>query len=840
MLFLKSVDQNNKRIGEREEVGARFSGGERRSHGRNFILSFSKPYPVEAVGVKNAALAELAGLPEASIPDGFILSADAYYSFLRRNRLVTPISQALEDLDPDNVSQLIKTTRRIRKWITHGHYPDDLKREIAAATAELLARHSGKISLAVRGSLTVEDVPVASLYSGQQSACLNLHDAQGVLKACRYVFASLFSERAVAYCMHQGLNPLEIAVAVGVQEMIRSDLAVAGVNFSFEPQTGFDQVISVSSSYGLGDNIGQGRVNPDEFLVSRTMLARGFAPIIKRQLGSKQTRTVCSDRRFPATTELLSVPPAERKRFSLTDDEVCELARLTMAVEDYCRQRDGRRSPVSVEWAKDGLSDRFYIVQVCSEKVRSPALHKSYTEYRLLESGWTLAAGAGIGHKIVTGVARVVTDSRDLESLQQGEILVAPDTSRELEAYFDRVSAVVTDRGGRCCHSAALSQKFDVPAVLGCGGATTAIRSGDEITVACIERNMGYVYEGHLRFSRVERPASNLRETLTDLSLVISNPEMAFEYASLPADGVGLVKMEYLINSHIKAHPRAILEYEGQAPEVQFRIDDLVSGYPGRRAFYVDKLAEGIAMIAAAFYPRPVRVRTSDFKSNEYAALYAGEFFEAHELNPIIGLRGAARYFSPEFRESFALECEAIRTVREHFGFTNVEVVIPFVRTVSEGRMMIDLMASSGLERGGNGLKVHFMCETPANALQADEFLEYFDGLVLGANDLAQLTVGFDRDSHAFHDYGARDKAVLKLMYLAIEACQQAGKRIGICGSEVTRYPELVRWLVEKNVHDIAFPPEEFFNAHRLISEIEQARDNSPERKPELSVARSA
>ncbi len=840
MLFLKSVDQNNKGIGKCEEPAPPSPGVERRTHGRNFILDYSRSHPVEMVGYKNAALAELRGLQQARIPDGFIVSSDAFHSFLRNNRLVVPISQALEDLDPDDVNQLVKTTRRIRKWITGGHFPEDLKRAIASATTALFERHAEEISLVVRSSLTVEDVPVASLYSGQQSACLNIQGVRGVLKACRYVFASLFSERAVAYCINQGLNPLDMAVAVSVQEMIRSDLAVSGVSFSFEPQTGFDQVVSVSSSYGLGESIGQGRVNPDEFLVSKTMLAKGFAPIIKRQLGSKQSMTVCGDRRFPASTAKLSVSLGDRRRFSLTDDEVCELASLTMAIEDQCCQRARRRFPVSVEWAKDGRTGQFYVIQVSSEDVRSPAMRKSYTEFKLLESGWTLAAGAGVGHKIVTGIARVVTDSRDLEALRQGEILVVPDTGPELEAYFDRVAAIVSDMGGRCCHSATLSQKFDVPAVLGCGNATSTIRTGDEITVACIERNMGYVYKGHLKFSRVERPSSNLGKTRTDLSLVVSNPEMAFEYATLPADGIGLVKMEYVVNSHIKAHPRAILEYEGQAPEVQFRIDELVVGYPSRRAYYVDKLSEGIAMIAAAFYPRPVRVRTSDFKSNEYAALYAGEFFEAHEANPMIGLRGAARYFSAEFRESFALECEAIRTVREHFGFTNVELVIPFVRTVQEGRMIVDLMARFGLARGDNGLKIHMMCETPANALQADEFLEYFDGLVLGANDLAQLTVGFDRECKVFRDYDARDKAVLKLMYLAIEACHQAGKEIGVCGGEVTRYPELVRWLVEKNVHNIAFPPDEFFNAHRLISGIEKVREQDPETSRGLSALRSA
>ena len=842
MLFLNSVEQPRKRTDENKGTALRLTGMDRRAREREYIRYLDDPCPDTLVGVKNAALARLhqRAAGRILIPDTFIIAADAYSAFLARNQLITPITQALEDLDPDNVTHLVKTARKIRKWIIGGRYPAGLKQQITDAWTELLGRHSQDMLAVVRSSLTVEDIPVASLYSGQQSAYLNVRDLNSLLKACKHVFASLFSERAIAYCAHHGIDPMDVKVAVGVQRMVRSDLAVSGVNFSFEPQTGFDEVISVSSSYGLGENIGKGRVSPDEFLVSRTMLQKGYRSIIKRQLGSKQTTTVPGGNKLTAMTSEVSVPIEDRKRFSLTDDEVIALANMTMEVEEYFSDEEGRRYPLSIEWAQDGFSGEFHIIQVGYEKVRLSPSATTYTEYQLQERGWTLAVGAGVGHKIVSGVARVVTDLRDIESLQSGEVLVLKETIPEIAPYLARAAALVADLGGRCCHSASIVQTHDIPAVLGCGNATETIRTGDEVTVVCIERNMGYVYEGRLAFQRVARPSSNLAQTDTNLMLVVSNPEMAWEHGALPADGAGLVKMEYVVNSHIKAHPRAILEYEGQAPDVQFTIDELTAGYPSRRDYYVQKLSEGIAMIAAAFYPRPVMVRTSDFKSNEYAALYGGEFFESHELNPVMGLRGAARYFSEEFQESFALECEAIRLVREQLGFTNVEVTLPFVRTVEESRKITELMASFGLRRGENGLRIRLMCETPANALLADEFLDDCDGLIIGTDDLVQLTVGIDRDCKVFQDFDERDKSVLKLIYLVIEACHRRDKSLAVCGSMVTRYPELVRWFVEKDVGGIIVPPEEFFATHSVVSRVEALRKSRSEGKVAATLLRSA
>ncbi len=826
MLFLKKV--GSKHTANRQQQESRpFSGADRRDRKRDYIQYFDDS-SVESswVGHKNALLVELAthfsGSASINIPDGFIVSTTAYHSFLRYNRLLVPISEALEDIDPDDVQQLVKMTRRIRGWIKRGNIPVDLKDQIATAYQNKFQQDGVSTPVAVRNSLTVEDVPIASLYSNQQSAYLNTVGLRDLFNACKSVFASLFSERAVAYCIHHNINPMKISVAIGVQQMVRADLATSGVNFSYDPQTGFDSVLSISSSYGLGQNIGRGGVNPDEFLLSKVALEQNHSPVIKRQLGSKQTMTIFGEGKLASSTTDIPVSGSEQLRFSLTNEELQTLGKMTVEIEKLFCDKAQRPSPISIEWAKDGLSDKFFILQLSFKNQRQKHFGATYSDFELLDRGRMVVAGNGVGHKIAAGRARVVTDLRDISKLEPGEILVVKETIPELEPFLGRAAAFVTDRGGRCCHAAETAQQYDVPAVLGCGDATQAIKTGDDITVVCLERDRGYVYEDQLRFRQTERLTSDLAATNTDLMLSIFNPEMAFEYASLPAAGVGLVKMEFIVASQIKVHPRALLEYEGQEPELQFAVDALVAGYPSRRKYYVDKLCEGIATIAAAFYPQRVMVRASDFKSNEYAALFGGEFFEEHEVNPCIGFRGASRYFAPEFEESFALECEALRTVREEMGFDNVELVLPFVRTIEESRKLMALMAKFGLRRGDQGLKIHLMCETPANTLLIDEFLDYFDGILIGLDDLTQLTMGIDRESRVFHQFDERNLAVLKLVQLAVDTCHKRGKSVGVAGAALAHHPEMTRWLIDLGVENITFEPKEFFNLHQVVIDAEQ------------------
>lgn len=829
MLFLKKVEaRHNGR--DQQAPNRPYTGTDRRDCERDYIRYFNDPkndpkIDYLDIGHKNATLTELSVRfsEHVRIPDGFIISTAAYRSFLRCNKLLLPISEALEDIDPDNVHQLVKVTRRIRGWIRRGHFPVDLKDQISQVYRQKFYQGESATAVAVRNSLTVEDIPIASLYSNQQSAYLNAVDLRGLLTACKNVFSSIFSERAVAYCINHNIDPLTVAVSVAVQQMVRADLACSGVNFSYDPQTGFNNVLSISSSYGLGTNIGRGGVNPDEYLLSKAALVQGCSPVIKRQLGSKLTMTIFGEGKLTSSTTEITVPGRQQIRFSLSNDELKTLGQITVEIENYFRHKEKRQCPISIEWAKDGLTEEFYILQLSFKNQRRRQFSATYTDFELIENGWTLVTGSGVGHKIVAGKARVVSDLRNISQLQPGEILVVKETIPELEPLLSRAAAFVTDRGGRCCHAAEAAQQFNVPAVLGCGNATQKIRTGDNITVVCLERDRGYVYEEQLQFRQTERLTSDLATTETDLMLSIFNPEMAFEYASLPVAGVGLVKMEFVVASNIKVHPRALLEYEGQEPELQFAVDALVTGYPSRRAYYVEKLCEGIATIAAAFYPKPVMVRASDFKSNEYAALFGGEFFEEHELNPSMGFRGASRYFSPEFEESFALECEAIRVVREEMGFDNVELVIPFVRTIEESVKLMTLMSKFGLRRGDGGLKIHLMCETPANALLIDEFLNYFDGVTIGLDDLTQLTIGVDRESRVFRQFDERNRAVLKLVHLVIDACHKRGKSVGVAGAAIAHYPDLTRLLIEEGVHNITFEPKEFYSLHRVVIDAERA-----------------
>ena len=773
----------------------------------------------DSIGLKNAALAEMSnslGRHGIRIPDGYAITTAAYRYFLESNQLVSVISNALQNIVTDDLSSLRAVSQQVTDLVTNADFPEDLAEEIDAAYIALEQKYGPNLDVAVRSSSSVEGLPSTS-FAGQQVSYLNVRGPEALMAACQQVYTSLFSDRAIAYCLQHDLKPMDIEVSIGVQKMVRSDLAVSGVMATLDIQTGFRDVVTISSSYGLGENIAQGAVNPDEFTVYKPLLTESRAPILKRHLGEKAVRMVYG-KNGGSTTRNEPVLEHERASFSLSDEEVCLLARQAQTIEEYCFGQRGKSCPMEIEWAKDGKDGEIYIVQARRETTHTRKESKIYQDYQLLDQGWFLAGGKSVGHTIVTGTARVINTVSEIHMLQPGEILVTPKTGPDWEPALSHVTAIVTDSGGPCCHAATTARELEVPAVVGCGDATQVITTGDEITVVCIERDRGQIYDGKLAYQMDEWAYSDIDPTETQLMLNLSNPEDAFEYAALPVAGVGLVKMEYIINHYIKVHPRALLEYEGQAPDVQFTIDEITAGYPDRRSYYVKRLAEGLGMIAAAFYPRPVMVRLSDFQSNEYAALYGGDCFESNEENPKLGLRGAARYFSPEFADSFALECEAIQYVRSDMGLSNLRVVAPFVRTPEEGGQLLTLMARHGLRQGQNDLKVYLMCETPANVLLAEEFLQYFDGFSIGTDDLLQLTMGVDSGSSLFSDIDERNRAVLKLIYLAIEACHRAGRYIGISGSAPSDYSEITRWLVEQGIGSISFEPQSYFNMQKVVA----------------------
>ena len=800
-------------------------------------LRYVRPYSqlglrdADEVGLKNAVLAEMANNLAGQgirVPDGYAITADAYHYFLDSNQLVPAISDALKPLKPADLPGLQTISRKIRSLIMRADFPGDLAGEIVTAYASMEAKHGPNPDVAVRSSSTVESLPSAS-FAGQQTSCLNVRGPASLIDACHQVFASLFSERAMAYCMHHDLDPLDIAVSIGVQKMVRSDLSVAGVMATLDVQTGFRDVITISSSYGLGENVAQGAVNPDEFMVFKPLLEAGRVPVLKRNLGEKAVRMVYGKGGSGPATRNEAVPDQDKARFSLTDEEIGLLAMQGRIIEEHCSGGETDPCPMEIEWAKDGENGDIYIVQARRVSVHAQKETKIYQDYQLLDQGWLLSSGKSVGHNIVTGVARVIQSVAEIHMLQPGEILVTPNTGPDWEPALSSVAAIVTDNGGPCCHAATAARELGVPAVVGCGDATQVIVTGDEITVVCIERDRGRIYDGRLAYEMEERAYSDFDTTQTQLALNLSNPEDALEYARLPVAGVGLVKMEFIINHYIQVHPRALLEYEGQAPDVQFTIDEITAGYPDRRSYYVSRLTEGLGMIAAAFHPRPVMVRLSDFQSNEYAALYGGDCFEDSEENPKLGLRGAARYFSPEFAESFALECEAIQYVRNDMGLSNLQVIAPFVRTPEEGGQLLTLMARHGLRQEKNGLKVYLMCETPANVLLADEFLQYFDGFSIGSDVLLQLTMGVDRSSRLFEDIDERNRAVLKLIYLAIDACHRREKYIGISGAAPSTYTEITRWLVGQGIGSISLEPHAYFKMQKVVLHAEgESSKNEP------------
>ena len=776
---------------------------------------------VPLVGGKNASLGEMYRElkdQKIEVPNGFATTADAYRLYIEHNGLHERIAGELEKLDTSNVTQLAITGAKIRQWIMHGNLPQVLIDEIREAYKEMEAEYGENTDVAVRSSATAEDLPNAS-FAGQQETYLNIRGTHNLLATCKQVFASLFTDRAISYRVHQGFTHMDVALSIGVQKMVRSDISTSGVMFSIDTETGFRDAVFITAAYGLGENVVQGSVNPDEFYVFKPTLAQGKRPILKRQLGEKALKMIyTSDPMAGMSTHNVRVRIEERRRFCINDDEVLELARYAATIENHY----GR--PMDIEWAKDGENGRLFIVQARPETVQAGSDMTIQKTYHLKSRGEILATGKSVGQKIASGKARVIMEASGMNELQPGEVLVTDITDPDWEPVMKIASAIVTNRGGRTCHAAIIARELGIPAVVGTGEATQGIGTGQEVTVSCAEGDTGLVYEGAQAFEIEEVNLSNLGKPKTKIMLNLGNPEQAFEISRLPCDGVGLARLEFIINNTIRVHPRALLDVQSLHEDVQLQIERLTAGYASPRQFYIDRMAEGVGTIAAAFYPRPVIVRMSDFKSNEYAQLIGGESFEPKEENPMIGFRGAYRYPSEEFAECFAMECEAIKQVRDTMGLDNVALMIPFVRSVDEGQQVLALMEKNGLKRGEHGLKIYVMCEIPANALLADDFLEHFDGFSIGSNDLTQLTLGVDRDSGLVTGVDERNPAVLKLMEMAIEACQRHGKYIGICGQAPSDFPEITEWLVERGIGSISLNPDSVLRMTQVVLDMEKKR----------------
>jgi len=774
---------------------------------------------VPMVGGKNASLGEMyqsLGGQGIKVPNGFATTAEAYRLYIEHNNLHEKIAEELERLDTRDVDALAVSGAKIRQWIMHGEMPEALSEDIRAAYKEVEAEYGENTDVAVRSSATAEDLPTAS-FAGQQETYLNIRGTTNLLATCRQVFASLFTDRAISYRVDKGFTHMDVALSIGVQKMVRSDLAASGVMFSIDTESGFPDVVFITAAYGLGENVVQGAVNPDEFYVFKPTLNGEKRPILKRQLGEKAIKMIyTSDPMAGMSTRNVRVRLEERREFAISDDEVLELARYAAAIERHY----GR--PMDIEWAKDGNSGELFILQARPETVKSMDDVNVQEIFHLRSRGKVLTEGKSVGQKIATGQARVILEASHMNELKPGEILVTDITDPDWEPVMKIASAIVTNRGGRTCHAAIIARELGIPAVVGTGDTTQTIQTGQWVTVSCAEGDAGHVYEGIQEFDIEKIDLSTLQKPQTKIMLNLGNPEIAFEISRLPADGVGLARLEFIINNAIKVHPRALIEYESLDEETQLKIEKVTAGYPTPKQFFIERLAEGVGTIAAAFYPRPVIVRLSDFKSNEYAQLVGGERFEPKEENPMIGFRGAYRYPSHDFAESFSLECQAMKTVREHMGLDNVSLMVPFVRSVEEGQRVLEIMEKNGLKRGENGLKVHVMCEIPANALLADDFLEHFDGFSIGSNDLTQLTLGVDRDSGLVTGIDERNPAVLKLMEMAIDACHRHKKYVGICGQAPSDFPEITEWLVEKGIDSISLNPDSVLGMTQVVLEMEQ------------------
>jgi len=757
---------------------------------------------VEIVGGKNSSLGEMiSSLANAGVhvPGGFATTAQAYRDFLKQNGLDERIRKTLAGLDVEDLEKLTATGKQIRDWVLATPFPPALD---AAVLGELKRMSGGKeISVAVRSSATAEDLPEAS-FAGQQETFLNVRGEAAVLQAMHEVFASLFNDRAIAYRVHHGFDHNAVALSAGVQHMVRSDLGSSGVMFTLDTDSGFRDVVFITASYGLGETVVQGAVNPDEFYVYKPAVRAGKSPIVRRNIGGKAIKMVYGAPGSAERVKTVDVPVAERQRFSITDADVIELAKQALIIEEHYKQ------PMDIEWGKDGSTGEIFILQARPETVQSRA-GRTIQRYELRKRSKVLTTGRSIGQRIGAGPARVVHDVKDMSKVKPGDVLVADMTDPDWEPVMKRSAAIVTNRGGRTCHAAIIARELGIPAVVGCGDATQAIRDGQDVTVSCAEGDTGYVYQGKLEFDHKQIELDSLPKIPVKIMMNVGNPDRAFDFASIPHNGVGLARLEFIINRMIGVHPRALLEFDSLSSDLKEQIRGQMVGYDDPVNFFVEKLTEGIAQIAAAFAPEPVIVRMSDFKSNEYANLVGGRAYEPVEENPMIGFRGASRYVDESFGACFELECRALLKVRNDMGLTNVQVMIPFVRTVNEARAVTELLAKNGLGRGVNGLKVIMMCELPTNALLAEKYLEYFDGMSIGSNDMTQLTLGLDRDSAIVAKlFDERDDAVKALLSMAIKACKKHGKYVGICGQGPSDHPDLAKWLLDQGIESMSLNPD--------------------------------
>ena len=773
-------------------------------------------HDVERVGGKNASLGEMiSNLANAgvSVPGGFATTAQAYRDFLEQSGLNKRIKHVLDSLDVDDVVKLAEVGKQIRQWIIDTPLLPAFEKEVRDAFTKM-ADGNENMAVAVRSSATAEDLPDAS-FAGQQETFLNIRGIDNVLVAIREVFASLFNDRAISYRVHQGFEHSLVALSAGIQRMVRSETGAAGVMFTLDTESGFRDAIFITSSYGLGEMVVQGAVNPDEFYVHKVTLEAGRPAILRRNLGSKAQKMIYgSDFSAGKSTQIVDVDKAERVRFSITDAEIIELSKQALIIEKHYG------SPMDIEWAKDGDDGKIFIVQARPETVKSRQNVGTMERYLLKQKGKVVCEGRSIGQRIGSGTVRVVKSIKEMEKVQPGDVLVSDMTDPDWEPVMKRASAIVTNRGGRTCHAAIIARELGVPAIVGCGNATEVLKDGMQVTVSCAEGDTGFVYDSMLDFEIQKNSIESMPKLPFKIMMNVGNPDRAFDFATLPNEGIGLARLEFIINRMIGVHPKALLNYDSLPRDIKQAVDARCSGYASPVDFYVEKLVEGIATLAAAFYPKKVIVRMSDFKSNEYANLVGGKLYEPEEENPMLGFRGASRYISDNFRDCFDLEVRALKKVRNEMGLTNVEVMIPFVRTTGEAKRVIELLAEKGLKRGENGLRVIMMCELPTNALLADEFLEHFDGFSIGSNDLTQLTLGLDRDSGIVsHLFDERDPAVKFLLARAIQACKKAGKYIGICGQGPSDHPDLAQWLMEQGIDSVSLNPDSVLDTWFFLAE---------------------
>ena len=778
----------------------------------NYVIWFEnlRMTDVESVGGKNASLGEMISqLTEKGVrvPGGFATTAAAYRAFLAHNGLHERITAALDALDVDDVTELARVGKEIRQWILETPFPEQLNTEIETAWNKMVADANGAaISVAVRSSATAEDLPDAS-FAGQQETYLNINGLDNVKEAIHHVFASLYNDRAISYRVHKGFAHDVVALSAGVQRMVRSDSGAAGVMFSIDTESGFEDVVFITSSYGLGETVVQGAVNPDEFYVHKPTLKKNKPAILRKTLGSKLIKMIFTDNaQAGKSVQTVNVDEAQSKQFSISNEEITELAKYAIIIEEHY----GR--PMDIEWGRDGLDGKLYILQARPETVKSQekAAGNSLRRYTITGERKVLAEGRAIGQKVGQGKVRLVQDASEMHTVQAGDILVTDMTDPDWEPVMKRAAAIVTNRGGRTCHAAIIARELGIPAVVGCGDASSRLHEGQEVTVSCAEGDTGFIYDGLLDVSVNEISLDKMPASPVKIMMNVGNPELAFSFTHLPNEGIGLARMEFIINRQIGIHPHALLQFDQQEESLQNEIKDRIAGYASPVDFYVDKIAEGVATLAASVYPKKVIVRMSDFKSNEYAGLLGGDRYEPHEENPMLGFRGAARYISEEFKPAFALECRALKYVRDEMGLTNVEVMIPFVRTLTEAEKVVKVLKENGLERGKNGLRLIMMCEVPSNALLAEQFLKYFDGFSIGSNDMTQLTLGVDRDSGGAiaNTFDERNPAVKVMLHLAISTCRRLNKYVGICGQGPSDHPDFAKWLVEEGIETLSLNPD--------------------------------